>query len=48
MSAREKTNRQLLDHLVLADDDPLQLFVQARVDLAQLVDGIDVIGGQRG
>ena len=41
--AREQADRQPLDHVVLADDDPAQLLPQPGIDLSQVVDRLDVI-----
>ena len=41
--AGEQADRQPLDDVVLADDDPAQLFAQPGVDVAQPVDRLDVV-----
>ena len=46
VAAGEQADRQPLDHVVLADDDLAQFRRELAVDLAQFVDGIDVIFGQ--
>ena len=43
---REQTDRQPLDHVLLADDHPRQLLPQPVVDVAQMIDGLNVIVAQ--
>ena len=46
MAAGEQADRQPLDDVVLADDDPGQLLPQPRVNLAEAVDRLDVVFAQ--
>ena len=45
---RTDFDRQTLDHLVLADDDFFELIAEAAVNLAEFINGGDVVGGQGG
>ena len=47
VAAGEQADRQPLDHRLLADDDPAQLLPQPGIDLAQLVDRLDVVLAER-
>ena len=46
VTTSEKGDSEFLDHIFLADDDLADLFLELSVDLAELIDGGDVIGGQ--
>ena len=48
MPAGEQADRQPLDHVVLADDDPAQFLAQPGVQLAQLVDRLHVVVAEAG
>ena len=41
--AGKQADRQPLDGVVLADDDPPQLFAQPSVDISELADRLDVV-----
>jgi hypothetical protein len=47
VSPTEEADRELLHHLLLADDDLAQFLPEVAVDLPEFVDGRDIVGGQR-